>query len=219
VTAKQAPIVVKLGGSLAEGEARRLSSILKIVSAATRPCIIVPGGGAFADAVRDAYRRHGLTQEVAHRMALLAMHQTGMMLAAMDGRLVCVETLSAIRRVLAEERIPVWMPLKMSADDALITHDWKTTSDALAARLAERLARASVALVKSCPVDQQANAAALSRAGIVDATFPKIIARAKLDWRVLGVGEEDELTRLLGSGKGAASRTASGRRRAIRRKE
>jgi len=218
VTAKGAPVIVKLGGSLAEGEAQRLSSILKIVSAATRPCIVVPGGGAFADAVRDAYRSHGLTQAVAHRMALLAMHQTGMMLAGMDGRFVCAETLSMIRRALAEDRIPVWMPLKMSADDAHITHDWKTTSDALAARLAERLGRASVALVKSCAIDPQATATALSRAGVVDATFPKIIARAKLDWRVLGVGDEDELAQLLGAEVGAARRTAS-RRRAIPRKK
>ena len=218
MTAKAAPVVVKLGGSLAEGERQRLSSILQIVGAATRPCVVVPGGGAFADAVRDAHRSHGLTQAVSHRMALLAMHQTGMMLAAMDGRLVCVETLSAIRRALAEGRIPVWMPLKLSADDAHITHDWKTTSDALAARLAERLGRASVVLVKSCPVDPRATAGALSRAGIVDATFPKIVTRAKLDWRVLGVGDEGELAELLGAETRAMPPTASRRRAAPRKK-
>ena len=218
MTGKNASVIVKLGGSLAEGEPQRLSSILKIVGAATRPCIVVPGGVTFADAVRDAYRSHGLTQAVAHRMALLAMHQTGMMLASMDGRFVCVETLSAIRRALCEDRIPVWMPLKMSADDAHITHDWKTTSDALAARLAERLGRTSVALVKSCAVDPQATAAALSRAGIVDATFPRIVARAKLDWRVLGVGDEGELADLLGVEAGTARRSVP-RRHSIPRKK
>ncbi len=216
MTANAAPTVVKLGGSLAEGETQRLSTILGIVSAATRPCVVVPGGGAFADTVRDAYRSHGLTQAVAHRMALLAMHQTGMMLAASDSRFVCVETLSAIRRALRESRVPVWMPLKLSADDAHITHDWKTTSDGLAARLAERLGGTPVVLVKSCPVDPQTTAAALSRAGIVDAAFPRIVARAKLAWRVLGAGDEGELADLLGVEVGVA-RPSAPRRRAIRR--
>jgi len=217
VNAKGDAIVVKLGGSLAEGDAQQLSSILKIVSAAERPCIVVPGGGAFADTVRDAYRQHRMTQAVAHRMALLAMHQTGMMLAGMDARLVCVEALSTVRRALAEGRIPVWLPLKMSADDPHITHDWKTTSDALAARLAERLGKASIVLVKSCTVDPQADAAALARAGIVDATFPKIVTRAKLDWRVLGAGDEKELARLLDA-RGASGRRRTSRRAIARRK-
>lgn len=191
------PTVVKLGGSLSESG--RITSILKIVAAARVSCVIVPGGGVFADAVRAAQIEHGFPQAVAHRMALLAMHQTGMMLAAMHSKLVPAETIAGIRRALADGRIPVWLPLKMIEGDSEITADWKTTSDGLAARLAERLGHAPVVLVKSCRIARSASAARLARDGIVDPTFAAIVARAKLSWRVLGAGEAAELAELLGA--------------------
>ena len=96
-------------------------------------------------------------------MALLAMHQTGMMLCAMHARLQPVETLAGIRRAIAASRIPVWLPLKLADGDTAVTRDWKTTSDGLAARLAERLGGAPVVLVKSCRVPRSASAAALGQ--------------------------------------------------------
>jgi aspartokinase-like uncharacterized kinase len=209
VSVASSPLVVKLGGSLAES--KRLASILKIVGVSRQSCVIVPGGGAFADAVRAAYKKHGLSQTVAHRMALLAMHQTGMMLAGMHARLVPVETLVEMRRVLSESRVPVWMPLKLTAADTHVSADWRTTSDGLAARLAERLGGATVVLVKSCRVDRSASAARLVRSGVVDPTFAEIVARAHLPWRVMGSGDEQELARLLGV------RHRSGRRNPAKR--
>jgi aspartokinase-like uncharacterized kinase len=207
------PTVVKLGGSLTEGGG--VASILEIVGAARVPCVIVPGGGAFADAVRAAQIEHGFPQAVAHRMALLAMHQTGMMLAAMHNKLVPAETIAGIRRALADGHIPVWLPLKMIEGDSEITADWQTTSDGLAARLAERLGGAPVVLVKSCRIVRSASAARLARDGIVDPTFAAIVARAKLSWRVLGAGEEAELAELLGaphrSGRRAGRRAPAAR--------
>lgn len=188
------PIVVKLGGSLSES--KRLTAILKIVAAAQEPCVVVPGGGSFADAVRAAHKRHHLPEPVSHRMALLAMHQTGMMLAAMNARLVPAETVAAINQAIAEGRIPVWLPSKLTEGDKTITADWRTTSDALAARLAERL-RAAVLLVKSCRVDRSHSIARLVREGIVDLAFGDIVARSDLSWRVLGVGDEAELAQRL----------------------
>lgn len=188
------PIVVKLGGSLSDS--KRLTAILKIVAAAQEPCVVVPGGGSFADAVRAAHKKHRLPEPVSHRMALLAMHQTGMMLAAMNARLVPAETVAAIYQAIAEGRIPVWLPSKLVEGDKTITADWRTTSDALAARLAERL-RAEVLLVKSCRVDRSHSIARLVREGIVDPAFGDIVARSDLAWRVLGVGDEAELAQRL----------------------
>jgi aspartokinase-like uncharacterized kinase len=209
VSRLRGPTVVKLGGSLAES--RRIASILKIVGAARHACVVVPGGGSFADAVRSAHKKHGIAEAVAHRMALLAMHQTGMLIAAMHARLVPAETLAAMRRVIAESRIPVWLPLRLTDGDTAVTADWRTTSDGLAARLAERLGGAEVVLVKSCRVDRAASAARLARQGIVDAAFAEIVNRAGLPWRVLGTGDEGELAQLLGA------RHRAGRRRPAKR--
>ena len=72
----------------------------------------------------------------------------------------------------------MWLPLKLTDGDTPITRDWRTTSDGLAARLAERLGGATVVLVKSCRVDRSASPAKLARSGVVDAVFATIVARA-----------------------------------------
>ncbi len=215
VSAISRPTVVKLGGSLSESG--RINSILKVVGKARLPCVIVPGGGSFADAVRAAQAEHGFSQAAAHRMAVLAMHQTGMMLCAMSPRLQPVETLAGMRRAVAEQRVPVWLPMKLVDGDTGITRDWKTTSDGLAARLAERLGGAPVVLVKSCRIARSASAARLARDGIVDPTFAAIVERARLSWRVFGSGDEAELADLLGSPHRSGRRTPAARAIARRR--
>lgn len=185
------PLVVKIGGSLVSGE--RLSVVASIIARARRPLVVVPGGGIFADAVRDAQARHGTSDRAAHAMAILAMHQTGMLLEDMQPRFCAVETLVAIRQAQAAGRIPVWMPLRLSLADAQIPADWSITSDGLAARLAERLGLEGVLLVKSRRVPRGPGAAELARDGIVDPCFADIVARTGLSFRIVGPGDEREI--------------------------
>src|SRR4051812_19171173 len=72
--------IVKLSGSLAEWGP--LVDWLKLLArhAAERPIIIVPGGGPFAHAVRNVQDVWRLDNPIAHRMALLAMEQYGLLL-------------------------------------------------------------------------------------------------------------------------------------------
>ncbi len=213
--------VIKLGGSLAESG--RLASIVSIVMAARVPIAVVPGGGTFADAVRVAQADLDFSDAVAHHLAILAMHQTAHMLAGLDARFAPAETMAGIKRALAEERIPVWLPWKMSARDTTIPADWSVTSDGLAARLAERLGRAPVVLMKSCTVPPDAALDRLALAEAVDPTFVVIVKRARLTWRVLGAGDEAELSKLLRFEPGRAFRRKAGRRpappRAIARRK
>ena len=63
--------VIKLGGSHAF--APQLKDWIGAVAAQAGRIVLVPGGGPFADAVRDAQARMGFDDGAAHRMALLAM--------------------------------------------------------------------------------------------------------------------------------------------------
>jgi 5-(aminomethyl)-3-furanmethanol phosphate kinase len=181
------PVVLKLGGSLAE--TGRLRSLLAIVRRARRPTVIVPGGGPFADAVRDTQRRLKFSDEIAHDMALFAMHQMADAMCAIEPRLVATDTLVGMARAWRQRRVPVWLPAKLCASDRRIPRDWTITSDGLAARLAERLGNAELIVVKSCRVRRTATVAALARQGIVDSVFPVIVDRADLTWSVLGTGD------------------------------
>lgn len=189
-------LVVKVGGSLIESG--RLADTLALLARARRGLVLVPGGGPFADAVRAAQAEQGLDDATAHRMAILAMHQSALMMAGLCGRLVAVETLAEMRRTVASGRIPVWLPLALSARDRSIPADWSITSDGLAARLAERLGVREVALLKSCLVVPGRSAEELAAAGIVDPLFPGIAARAGLRVHVLGPADMASLEALLG---------------------
>jgi aspartokinase-like uncharacterized kinase len=185
------PIVLKLGGSLAESG--RLRALLALVRRARRPVVVVPGGGPFADAVREMQAALRFSDEAAHEMAILAMHQMAEAMIAIEPRLVGADTLVGIERVWRRRRIPVWLPAKLCAGDRRIPRNWTITSDGLAARLAERLANVELVLVKSRGVNPASSARTLARQGIVDPVFPAIVERADLAWRVLGPGDESLL--------------------------
>ena len=188
-------IVVKLGGSLAGGAA--LPAWLAALPGGRGRAVVVPGGGAFADAVRAEQRRHGFSDRAAHRMGLLAMEQYGLMLVDLLPCLAPCRDEAAIRAALAAGEVALWLPCEMAAADRAIPESWDVTSDSLAAWLAGRLGAARLVLVKSVAAPPKLEPASLAAAGMVDPAFPRFLAAAgaALDWA--GPGEADRLRRLL----------------------
>ncbi len=189
------PLVVKVGGSLAE--TGRLKLVLPILAAAKRPVVIVPGGGAFANKVRDLQNAIRFDDASAHRLAMLGMHQMAEIYFTMHERLAPADSLDGIARVIATGLVPVWLPLQMCQTDKDIPADWTITSDGLAARLAERMGGAPLILLKSVHVAGNETAEELAREGVIDEAFPAIAARAKLNWRILGPADDGILERLV----------------------
>lgn len=170
--------IVKLGGSLAGGDTCRM--LLDVLSAANLPLVVVPGGGPFADAVRTAQGRHGLSDLAAHRMAILAMAQYGLLLADQAPRpLRLAWGESAVREELAKPMASpvIWLP-DPRRDALELEASWDVTSDSLALWLATRLGAHRLVLVKSCESPADRDWPALAEAGIVDAAFPNLAARA-----------------------------------------
>ena len=192
------PLVIKVGGSLAE--TGRLPSAIALIENARVPVIVVPGGGPFADSIRALQPTLNFDDATAHRLAMLAMHQMAEMIVAQSRRLQVAQTPDEISAILNEGRIPVWAPLRMISGDASIPAGWAATSDALAARLAERLG-ARLAVLKSVDVDKDADLDALARLGIVDPVMPSIVARSGLSWSIFGPSD-DALLRAVLKGEG-----------------
>jgi 5-(aminomethyl)-3-furanmethanol phosphate kinase len=189
-------LVLKIGGSLAE--TGRLKDILALVAEAKRPVVVVPGGGGFAQKVRDLQNALRFDDKSAHRLAMLGMHQMAEMYFRLDPRFTAADSFDGFARILAIGGLtPVWMPLQMCQVDPDIPTDWSITSDGLAARLAERMGGAPLVLLKSVDVTSEESAADLARGGIVDAVFPEIVARAKLDWRIFGPKDDAALREYL----------------------
>jgi aspartokinase-like uncharacterized kinase len=167
--------IVKLGGSHA------LSSLLGrwlgAIGRAAGRVVVVPGGGPFADAVRDAQPAMGFDDDAAHDMALMAMAQYGRALTALADGFVYADTLDAVRAVVARGDVPVWSPWPMLRAHPDIPRSWDVTSDSLAVWFAGVLDARRVVLVKrrATPAD-----------GLVDAAFPRFTARFGGNVRIAG---------------------------------
>jgi aspartokinase-like uncharacterized kinase len=171
-------------------ETGRLEAVLKLVARAHRSIVIVPGGGAFADAVRADQTREGFSDDEAHRLAILAMHDMAADFVSLQPGLVGAHTVADIRAAWRRRRVPIWLPTRMCLRDGTIPQDWSITSDGLAARLAEQLGRLSIVLVKPVRVPRSASARSLADSGIVDFAFAAITRRSGLRWSIAGPGEE-----------------------------
>lgn len=189
--------VVKLGGSLAKSEnLRRWLNV--IATAGAGKVVLVPGGGPFADAVRNAQQQTEFDDHTAHRMALLAMEQYGLMLCGLQAGLVAAGSTATIRSALEKEEVPVWMPSALVLGEPAIPESWDATSDSLAAWLTARLRASALVLVKSVKVDDsRMSAAELQQCGLVDNSFPRFTANACFSLVILGNGDHDRLGRML----------------------
>ncbi len=188
------PIVIKVGGSLAE--TGRLASVLGIIGSARIPVVVVPGGGPFADAVRNLQAELRFDDAVAHRLAILAMEQMAELIVSQQPGMRLARTLGEISDAVMDGEIAVWAPLQMAGEDESIAADWSVTSDSLAARLAELL-DARLVLLKSVGGTEGASAEQLAERGILDAAFPAISARADLAWTIFGPEDDCRLQTLL----------------------
>jgi len=188
-------IVVKLGGSLAKAQTVR--GWLAVLERGKGRAIVVPGGGAFADAVREQQARLHFSDRAAHRMAILAMEQYAIALADMSAEFTACAHERDMYEALARGSIPVWLPAAAALADSELPESWEVTSDSLAAWLARRIGAASLILVKSTAAPRPLDAVVLAERGLVDRLFPRFLAGAKLTLDWVGPGEEDRLADLL----------------------
>ena len=126
------PLVVKLGGSLYN----HVPQLVPILRSSTRPLLIIPGGGPFADAVRRA----GLEDEAAHWEAIAAMDQYGLYIASYG--------LPVTDRLVLPDHTIIVLPGRTMRERDPLPRTWDVTSDTIAAWVAAEL-RLNLLLLKS----------------------------------------------------------------------
>jgi aspartokinase-like uncharacterized kinase len=206
--------VVKVGGGLGDDALPAMCSTLGELGE-RHPLLVVPGGAVFADAVRAAERRFGLSAPTAHRMAILGMEQFGWLLCDLiPGAERCTDPARA-----AAGRAAVLMPAALALDE--LPASWDVTSDSIAAWVADRAGAGRLVLVKEVdgvypgwpprgePLARLtvAELAALRPRG-VDEYLPTVLERASFEtWVISGRGPE-RLVELLDGGATAGTRIA-----------
>lgn len=158
----QKPIIIKLGGSLVYKEAdqalKPLGNILLSFSA-THPLLIVPGGGPFADTVRDYGERLNLSDPTCHFMALLAMDQFAYLLQSFipGSRLTDLADPVSFHQLCSTSNPQILLCSRyislVPPED--LPRSWNVTSDSIAAYLAKRLDASLLVLLKSVDIDPE----------------------------------------------------------------
>jgi aspartokinase-like uncharacterized kinase len=174
-------LVVKVGGSLLARPDHLEETLGQIAEAAARVrLVIVPGGGPFADAVREIDRRIGLADDEAHWMAVLAMDQYAHLLAARLEGGQLVRTKEQVIAALDANRIPVLAPYSWLREADPLPHSWDVTSDSIAAWLTGALGAGQLLLVKPPGANEPYVDDWFSRTLPPDTTSRVIIAGASL---------------------------------------
>jgi aspartokinase-like uncharacterized kinase len=178
--------VIKLGGSHAFDP--HLQQWLTRLAARGGETVVVPGGGPFADVVRQAQSRMRFDDRVAHHLALMAMEQYGRILCALQPQLILATSIEAVRRSLDEGRIPVWGPVPMALAAPELPASWQLSSDSLAAWFAGRIGAQCLILVKHLQFSATAMAAVeLAARGIVDSLFPEFFRISRVQGWLTGL--------------------------------
>lgn len=171
---------MKIGGSLTRGAAPRA---LLAHLARRKGLVVVPGGGALADAVRAVQPQWGIGDRAAHRMALLSMEQMAHAMHDIEPRLLPARNLTELG-IAALTGAALWFPVELTLGHPAIAESWDVTSDSLALWLAAEMGAPRLVLVKApglalpSPSGTRAgDIAAWTAHGLVDAAFATMAHR------------------------------------------
>lgn len=153
-TSRAVHTVLKVGGGLL-GRAGALDSVAEALTAfrTGRRVLVLPGGGPFADAVRQLFKRIKIGEDAAHWMAVLGMDQYAHALVARIPGAAMVEDERGISEALHAGRLPVLAPYRWLRAADPLPHSWEVTSDSIAAWLAGALGARRVVLIKPVHVE------------------------------------------------------------------
>jgi 5-(aminomethyl)-3-furanmethanol phosphate kinase len=163
-------IVVKVGGSLFDLPNLRSRLRQWLTELGDANVLIVPGGGATAEAIRALDRTHQLGEGAAHWLAIEALSVNARFLQALlpEVRLFGDFLPEVQGHLFLLDALPFFQADEARHDH--LPHRWQVTSDSLAARAATLLTARELILLKS--VDWSgADWAEAGRAGVVDGYF------------------------------------------------
>lgn len=164
--------VVKLGGSLMGTPALK-GWLDAFAQFGDGKIVIVPGGGVFADAVRDAQAKTGIDDATAHQMALVAMDQYATLMTGLNEDLVMASSVLEIAALCLQNKAIVWKPSEMVLAEKDLPVSWDLTSDSLAAWFSAKINAQHLLIVKSISPSHAENfeVEGLMLGGVVDAYF------------------------------------------------
>ncbi len=140
--------VVKVGGSLTATPVVLRALCEKLGRLAERHrLLVIPGGGDFADIVRQVDRQYSLNPIIAHKMAILGMDQYGFLLSELIPNSLTIPNVAKAVVLWKSKRIVVFLPSRIMLEEDPLEKSWDVTSDSIAAYIADRLSAQNLILI------------------------------------------------------------------------
>jgi aspartokinase-like uncharacterized kinase len=207
--------IIKVGGSLAEDPAALRALCNRIGEIAKKyRIVVVPGGGKFADVVREFDQRFALSPDISHRMALLGMDQFGLLLSQIIPNSCAVYLLNDAKQLSEIRVVPIFLPSRLMFQEDPLEHSWDVTSDSIAAYIASRLHADKVILVtdvdgiftsdpkkhSDAKLIKELSASELLKAvqrTSVDRFLPKLLSKTQMDCYVVNGAYPERIEAIL----------------------
>jgi len=220
--------VMKIGGSLTKDPERLKALCVKLSEFAKKKAVtVVPGGGKFADVVRDLDQRFGLSSGISHRMAILGMDQFGLLLSQLIPNSCATYVLRDAMQFSETGVVPVFLPSRLMFKEDPLENSWYVTSDSITAYIASRLHAAKVVLVTD--VDgiftkdpgRHGDAVLIERLSVeellklnartsVDRFLPKLLLEAPVDCYVVNGNHPERIEAILAGQQATCTLIAAG---------
>jgi aspartokinase-like uncharacterized kinase len=127
-------VVLKLGGSLMDKGREIIQFLTEYAQKKALSFVIIPGGGPFITLTKELSERGVISDDTAHWMAVLGMHQYGYFLADDD-----IELVESLEELNTERPMRIVLPYNILQADDSLPHTWDVTSDTIAAFIAYKL--------------------------------------------------------------------------------
>ena len=163
--------VIKLGGSLMTDPTTLTLCLNTIEQKYTDKIVLVPGGGVFADQVRSIQQQWKFNDEIAHQLAILAMHQMALLFKSIKPSFILAKSVSDIQQTLINHSVVIWTPDIQELDSSGVKPSWDVTSDSLAAWLAKQLTATDLILLKSAEIPIDLDVMQMQQLELVDQAF------------------------------------------------
>jgi len=144
-------IICKLGGKILEDLENIQSTISQISqlieSNIVTRIILIPGGGTYANFVRELYDTLDLDEDLAHWMGIISMDHNGRDLKKKFPELTLIDDFNKL--VEFTKGISVFLPFKFLRKTDELPHNWDVTSDSITLYLAKMMKLEKCYLIKN----------------------------------------------------------------------
>lgn len=142
--------IFKIGGSILENPKSLKNTILQLSQLVQERyierIIIIPGGGSYANFIREIDQKLGIGNSMAHWMAIYAMDYNGISIAKQYPFIKATDKLNNIKSEY--KNISIFLPFRHLKFSNPLPHSWEVTSDAIALYFTKLLKQNQAFLIK-----------------------------------------------------------------------